>query len=89
MKIKKDFTLRKVMNQNLIIAEGSAADTFNKLLILTDSAALIWNTVKKRSFTLDDAAAALLDAYDVTPEQARADAADFIGCLDSYGILTD
>ena len=53
MKIKKGFTLRTVMGQNIILAEGNNSDSFGKILSLNSKAAMLRERIKCKDF--DDA----------------------------------
>lgn len=87
MKIKKGFSLRKVMGQNIVMAEGAYADTYDKILVLNPSATILWEKLAGANFTADTAAAILADTYEVSPEQARAHADDFVAALASKGVI--
>lgn len=87
MKIKKEFTLRTVMNQKIVIAEGNNADNFGKILKLNDSAAMLWEELFGKSFELDDAAALLEEKFGIDHAQALEDAAYFINLMTEKGIV--
>lgn len=88
MKIKKGFTLRTVMGQNIILAEGNNADSYGKIITLNDSAAMIWKELKGKDFDTDDIANLLLTHYDdLDSAQARADAADFVALMSQKSLL--
>lgn len=74
MRIKKDFTLRTVMGQNVVLAEGKNADSFGKIITLNDSAAYLWEQLQGRNFTTADAAALLVERYGIDSDTATADA---------------
>lgn len=87
MKIKKGFTLRTIMGQNIVLAEGSNADTFGKMIKLNDSAAMLWNELKGRNFDVDDAAALLTEHYGIDRDLALADAARILDRMTASGLL--
>ena len=74
MRIKKGFTLRTVMGQNVILAEGNNADNFGKMITLNSSAAMLWETLKGKDFSVEDAATILVDTYGIDRGTATADA---------------
>lgn len=53
MKIKKDFSLRTMMGQNIILAEGANADSYGKIISLNDTAAYLWGELKGREFDVE------------------------------------
>lgn len=87
MKIKKGFTLRTVMNQSIIIAEGKKADSYGRIISLNDSAARLWETLKGKEFTTDDVARLLIDKYGIDHAIAITDAEYIISRLSQVGIL--
>jgi hypothetical protein len=73
MRIKEGFTLRTICGEHVVIGEGLAQVNFNKMLSLNGSAAYLWEQLKDRDFTEEDAVNLLLDKYDVAPERALED----------------
>lgn len=89
MKIKKGFSLRDVMGQSIVLAEGSNADTYNKIIALNPSAAMLWKELAGKKFTADDAAALLVDHYGIDEGEARADASRIIALMASKDLLDE
>lgn len=87
MKIKKGFTLRTVMGQNIVLAEGNNADSFGKMITLNESAAMLWENLKGKSFEVADAARLLVDHYGIDPAEADADARHIIDRMAEKGLL--
>lgn len=73
MRIKDGFTLRTICGEHIVIGEGLAQVNFNKMLSLNGSAAYLWEQLKGKEFTEEDAVKLLTDKYDVTPERALED----------------
>jgi hypothetical protein len=79
MRIKKGFVLRQVCGENVIIGEGLGAINFGKMLALNASAAWLWKQAQAMGdFTIEALADKLCEEYDVTPDEARKDAADIV-----------
>ena len=87
MKIKKDFKLRTVMNQKVVMAEGNNADTFGKIISLNSSAAMLWEELKGKSFEVSDAADLLVLTYGIDREQALEDATYIINLMTEKGLI--
>ncbi len=87
MKIKKGFTLRTVMGQNIVLAEGNNADSYGKMITLNDSAAMLWEALKGKQFGVEDAAKLLEDKYGIDHAQALADAEYIIGKMTEKGLV--
>lgn len=73
MKIKEGFTLRTICGEHIVIGEGLSQVNFNKMLSLNGSAAYLWEQLKDKEFTEEDAVRLLTDKYDVTPDRALED----------------
>lgn len=87
MKIKKGFTLRTVMGQNVVLAEGNNSDNYGKIIALNSSAALLWEKLKGKEFEAEDAARILVDAYGIDAQQAMEDANYILGKMVEKGLL--
>ena len=87
MKLKKDFTLRTVMNQKVLIAEGNNADSFGKIINLNSSAAMLWEELKGKNFEVADAADLLVEKYGIDRAQATEDATYITNLMAEKGLL--
>lgn len=87
MKIKKEFTLRTVMGQNIVLAEGNNSDSFGKIITLNTSAAMLWEALKGKEFDVDTAAGLLVAKYGIDPSQARADADHILSLMAEKGLV--
>lgn len=87
MKIASGFTLRTIMGQNVILAEGNNADSFDKMITLNSSAALLWSALKGKTFDVDDAANILVEHYGIDRAQALADASDILDQMAVKGLI--
>ena len=74
MKIKEGFQLREVCGEYVIVAYGMKNIDFSKVINLNESAADMWKAVVGKEFTVEDLKNALMASYDVSEEQALADA---------------
>ena len=89
MKIKKEFTMRTVMGQHVVMAEGNNADSYGKLINLNNSAAMLWEALKGKTFTVDDAAALLVSKYGIAPAHAHDDAPHILRLMADKGLVED
>ena len=72
LQLNKDFVLRKVCGLNVVLPTGTNVKDFGGALNLNDTAALIYEQLQAGK-SAEEAAAALVAAYDITPETALAD----------------
>lgn len=88
MKIKKGFTLRSVMGQNVVLAEDAQSDSFAKIITLNSSATMLWKElVGRKGFEVADVARLLVDTYGIDSAEALADAERFVGLMSAKGLL--
>jgi len=88
MKLKKEFVLRQVCGENVVLGEGLGAIDFGKLLALNETAAWLWQQAQQQEdFTVESLADKLCEEYDVTPEQARKDVGDIIDEWQKVGVI--
>lgn len=88
MKLKPNFIIRQVADSWLVVAVGKASVDFNGLLTLNETGALLWKTLQQGA-DLDGLAAALTQEYEVSPQQAKADAQEFLDTLSRVGCLEE
>lgn len=84
--LKKDFVLRKVCGLNVVLPTGANVKDFGGALNLNDTGALIYEQLQAGK-TVEEAADALMEAYDVTRETALADVQETIGSLREAGVV--
>lgn len=89
MKIKDGFELRNICGENIIVSHGIENIDFVKVISLNESAALVWNTVAGKDFSIEDMVAALMSEYDVDAETAKADCQTLVGDWKRIGFLAD
>lgn len=86
MKIKDGFMLRRFGDDSIVVAVGEGAEDFNRLITLNEVGSFIYKQLSEDK-TLDELAAAIVEAYEVDESVARADAEAFVLNLDKAGLL--
>ena len=74
MKIKEGFDMRDVCGEHIIVATGRKNIDFSKVISMNESAALMWNAVREKDFTVEDLVQVLCTEYEVEETVARVDA---------------
>lgn len=88
MKAKPGFYLREICGQNIIVAEGEQNIDFSQLIVMNESASLLWRELEPRpAFTLDDMVKVLTDNYDVDRDTALADSTVVAASWGRTGII--
>ena len=86
MQMNKDFVLRRVCGLNVVLPTGTNVKDFGGALNLNDTAALIYEQLQAGK-SVEEAADALMEAYDVTREAALADVQETIESLREAGVM--
>ena len=89
MKIKPGFNIRQVCGENIIVAEGEANIDFSNVISVNESAAVIWNAVTDREFSIKDMASALTAEYDVDEATAEADCKELAQSWIEAGLVNE
>ena len=87
LQLNKDFVLRKVCGVNVVLPTGLQVKDFGGALNLNDTAALIFEQLQAGK-SAEEAAAALMAEYDVTPEKALAAVQKTIDSLREAGVVS-
>lgn len=88
MKVKKDYILKTVAGQHIVVPIGKAASEFHGMITLNDTGKFLFECLKDH-VTLDYLVEKLLETYDVTKDRATHDVDKFIALLTQHHILED
>lgn len=83
-----DFLLREVAGAQVLVPVGEAVDAFAGIVTVNRSGVHLWNALKTEQ-TMSSLVDVLLERYDVSPEQAAADAEKFIETLRKVGAVKE
>ena len=86
MKVQKEFVLREIAGDYVIIPTGKTVLTFNGLITVNEVGADLWKMLQSE-VTFDDLLNGILETYDVDEETAREDIQEFLNTLIEGGIL--
>ncbi|MBE5956970.1 MAG: PqqD family protein [Lachnospiraceae bacterium] len=86
MRINKEFVLREIAGDYVIIPTGQTVLEFNGLITVNEVGVSIWNMLQNE-VTEDDLVRGILDEYEVEEEVAREDIREFIHTLVAGKIL--
>ena len=86
MEIKKEFALRQIEDEYLLIPSGKAALDLNGMITLNEIAAEIWKVLPQMEHE-EMLVAWLLQEYEVNEETARSDVRELLGLLRGLEIL--
>ena len=88
MRVSKDYLMRTIAGETILIPSGAAAQKFNGLVTVNAIGAFIWDALQE-DLTLDALVARITAEYEVDDETARKDAEEFLTELRGIGALED
>lgn len=86
MKVEKEFVLREIAGDYIIIPTGKTVLEFNGLITVNEVGVSLWNMLQNE-VSLDDLVQGILNEYDVEESVAREDIVEFLNTLAEGGIL--
>ena len=86
MRISKEFVLREIAGDYIIIPTGATVLEFNGLITVNEVGVTIWNLLQEE-VTMDELVQGILNEYDVEEEVARNDIQEFLDKLIEGGIF--
>lgn len=85
--IKPGYLVENVAGQYILLAPAVGDIDYTKMMVLSESAALIVNTLIARSSTLGEMLQSLLQEYEVDEETARKELLSLLARLEQLKIL--
>ena len=86
MKVEKEFVLREIAGDYVIIPTGKTVLSFNGLISVNDVGAFLWELLQKDT-TVEKLVKAVLDEYEVDETTAREDIQEFLDALVAGHVL--
>lgn len=88
MQVSKDYLLRTIAGETILIPSGAAAQKFNGLVTVNDIGAFIWDVLQTPT-DLEGLVERITEEYEVDADTARRDAEEFLSELRRIGALED
>lgn len=82
------FIMRAVVDKQVIVPVGEAAENFHGMLSVNTTGAYIWELLEKEQ-TEESLAQALAEKYEVSVQIALSDVRHFLGKLRKVGAITE
>ena len=86
MKISKEFVLREIAGEYIIIPIGSTVLEFNGMITVNEVGVTLWNMLQEE-VTMDELVQGVLAEYEVEEAVAKKDIQEFVDVLTKNGIL--
>ena len=89
MKINKDFKLRKVAGETIIVNQGESNTNLTNIISFNSTSEVLWNALNGKDFTKEDAAKVLVDTYGIDSDKAQTDANSWVEKLVECGLIVE
>lgn len=86
MKISKNFTMREIAGEYILVPVGAAALEVNGLLMTNEVGAFIWQLCQEE-ISEDEVVSRIVEEFEVEEDTARTDAGEFLDKLRELQIL--
>ena len=86
MRVDKEFVLREIAGDYVIIPTGKTVLSFNGLISVNEIGAFLWELLQEET-TIEELVAAVLKEYEVDEKTAREDIEEFIDRLAAGNVL--
>ena len=87
MKFKKEYKVRSMAGENIVIMQGTAGSDMTRIISLNDSSLLLWNELQGKEFDVADVAEVLTSNYKIDAETATRDASAWVEKLKECGLI--
>lgn len=87
MRVEKEFVLREIAGDYIIIPTGKTVLEFNGLITVNEVGVSIWKLLQEE-VTFEDVVQGILSEYEVEESVAREDIQEFLDKLIAGGILS-
>lgn len=88
MKIDKQYILRQIAGDYVIVPAGRTTLDFNGLITVNEQGAFLWQQLAQER-SEDQLVDAMLEEYEIDRATVQKDVAEFIGILRQRGMLTE
>ncbi|MBQ2394664.1 MAG: PqqD family protein [Alistipes sp.] len=89
MKFKKEYKVRSIAGENVVIMQGRYGSDVTRVIPLNGTSLLLWNELQGVDFDLAQVVELLLDNYDVNEVTAKKDAEAWIEKLKECHLVVD
>jgi hypothetical protein len=86
LKIDKEYVLRQIGDDYIIVPVGQAALSFNGMITVNETGAFLWEQLVKGT-NKEELLRTMVETYEVTREEAERDIDEFLDVLYTNNIL--
>lgn len=86
MRLIREFILREIAGESILVPTGATSQEFNGMITLSDTAKFIWENLEKVD-SFEELVEKMLEEYEIDEETARADAGLYVSELLRQGFI--
>jgi len=86
MIVKKEFVLKEVAGESIVVSTDSDAVDFSGMLVLNNAGTFLFHLLQKEC-SIDELVAKMLEKYDIDEKTARKDCLEFVEKLSKNNVL--
>ena len=87
MKFKKEYKVRSIAGENVVIMQGTAGSDMTRIISLNDTSLLLWNELQGKEFEIADVVGILVENYDIDSATAEQDAKAWVEKLHECNLI--
>lgn len=88
MFVSKNYILKEVAGNKIVVPVGSTSIDFNSIIYLNEVGAFIFHLLQEKNLTLDEIVSEICKEYEVEKTNAYKDAQEFCNKLQEQNILS-
>lgn len=89
MKIKENYVLQKIEDENIAIPVGDEAERVHGVIRLNETGAFLWEKIAAGDMSIEQVTDALISEYNVDYNTAKSEIESFISQLKSIGCIEE
>ena len=89
MKLKKEYKVRSMAGENVVIMQGAMGSDMTRIISLNDSSLLLWNALQDKEFKVADVANILVENYGIDLATAERDAKAWVEKLQECNLISE
>jgi len=89
MKLKKEYKVRSMAGENVVIMQGAMGSDMTRIISLNNSSLLLWNALQDKEFEVADVANILVENYGIDLVTAEHDAKAWVEKLQECNLISE
>ena len=89
MKLKKEYKVRSMAGENVVIMQGAMGSDMTRIISLNNSSLLLWNALQDKEFEVADVANILVENYGIDLATAERDAKAWVEKLHECNLISE